>query len=205
MLTPTQCWDAQYKGGMSLTNRKRHAAQVKTTLQRLRNECQNEYGGLHGVLSSEEIDQLTTACAVVDRIIAELEQDADAAKRIKTEYEKRVIETQKALQAAIPNRPANVVALLAIARDDYALSHLVENCKTRWGGSARVLEERYREAIAALAHAGARADKAAASVLAAVLGELEARRTALAPLITELNTIAVAHELERANRLRKAA
>lgn len=204
MLTPAMIHAARYEGNKPIANRKRHTSQIKTALVNLRNDCDADRGELKGLLSADEIETLTAAIHLVDKIAATLERDAAEAKRIKDAWDKRCASLAQALREVTSDSAADVVALLSIDRQDYTLRDLAADCQ-RWGGARRTLCDKRRDAIASLARSAASSDVLPVAWAATIKGEMSVQADKYTALIAEINTIAVAQRLEQANRSGVAA
>lgn len=194
MLTDYQRRNARFDGGKDLLNRKRHVAQIKSGLLKLRNDCDGGadglVNGLAGLLTPEEIDTLTSAAQIVDRIVATLERDEAEAKRIKATWDKHYGALVAALSMRIiTDRAADVVALISRAGDTYKLRDLADDCRNRWGGARAQLRDARREAIASLAYQAAGTDADPSAWAAAIHAELPANAEKHAALVAEIDAI----------------
>lgn len=199
MLTDPQKSKARHDGGKEIANKKRHAAHVKTALVNLRNDCNGGSADLAGLLTQDEIDTLTQAVHIVDRIAATLEKDAAEAKRIKADYDKRVKAATDVLNELPHATPADIIALAAFSGGGALWSFDDHIGAIRRGDMVDYqLKGIFRDAAASIAHDIATKELHPGVTATAILLALPQMKDKHAALIAELTTIAVAKKLQAA-------
>jgi hypothetical protein len=200
-LSDWQRTSARHDGGKAISNHKSHLSRTATAMRALGADASCPGNPLDGIFTGDELKTLRDATLLVDKACAALDAGAREAKRIKADYDKRVKEATAEYSKLPHTEIADIVALSVLAGERAGIS--------RWTmDSIRELPSRLqyelsnvaREAISSLAHDCAREKnnpkgmvKRAQEVFIPII------KGNHAAIIRELNTLAVAAQLERSS------
>lgn len=194
-LTSTQRDQARYKGSADIRTRKSYLKRSATAIRQLAEESTKDWSALHGLFTDKELNVIRAAGLLVDRATARLSVDILEADRIRAQYERDVALAHNHLDALPHTDIADIIALAAA--DNMAPGPMeMESLRyTRWLRES--LNDMARNAINDLARTGARRGRNPAEFAAEIAYALPALKTGYAAMITELNTLAVAQQMEK--------
>ena len=198
MLTTSLTHHAKYHGGKDLANRKRHLAQVRTTLAAVFDDCDGKSAVMANILTQAELAAMEKTLLALGKVIKALEADAKEADRIKSAFDKRHQQCQRAVRSLPADTIVDKVALASLADMRHSLKCLAHDC-VKYGPEAS-LRFLVQEALSSLAldMANGTADPAVAA--AALRAAMPAHSVSHTGLIEDVTTLAVAQRLEVANR-----
>lgn len=195
-LTESEKFHSRYDGGKALGNKKRHLAQIKSALLKLCVEAENGVETLGG-FGERDLTTLRDAARLVGRLEADYAKDAQAAQRIKTEFDAAIKAASQALRAMVRDPIGDVIALHVIAnpRDLTSINELTIATKSA-PGWLYGLEQLQRQAIADLSHQIVRSGQPPSIYCAAL--DLDSVKNHHAGLIAQIKAHAVAQKLKAA-------
>lgn len=198
-LTSFQRDYARHDGGKPIGNLKSHLSRTATALRTLGADAARPGHSLDGIFSGDELKALRTAILLVDKACAALDADAREAKGIKADYDKRAKEALAEYGKLPHTEIADIVALSVLAGERAGISrYTMETIRERPHWLASELSSVARDAISSLAHSCAR-DKLNPKGLIGTATKvfIPTIKQNYAAIIRELNTIAVAEQMER--------
>lgn len=188
MLTVIEKSQARFHGDHGQRTRRSHLRRLRTSLAELRTD---------GVTPAD-CDALRAAGRVLDRLLAELENDIREARAIKRAWDTRLAAAAAALQTLPAESAAELVALAALAREIGSPRDLIERVEAYgWPYNARQLR---RDTLASLAHRCAGETDPVDIWVEKVRAALPAAADQNADLIRRINTLAVAEQLRAASQ-----
>lgn len=200
-LTSIQRDQARYKGSAEIRTRKSYLKRSATAIRQLAEETTKEWSALHGVFTDKELKLIRAAGQLVDRATDRLSEDIREADAIRADYEKRRKIAMESF-ASLPRADvADCIALLATANRRPLDGYELERFRTGqiFGTVMSELNKRVSDAIRTLAEACARDKLNFAHRRHQILEGMPAMKEQHAELIRELNTLAVAEQMERAS------
>jgi len=189
MLSDAQKSAARYHGAQALKNRRSHLRRTRTALVDVRADA---------AMPDDDHETLGKACRALDRRLAALEADINEAASIKRDYDKRVDEATRALQAIPLSAVADVIALAELDHNLGRPAALLEDIEQY--GWDTIAHQHRGEAIAGLARRCACETAPAAEFVGGVRAAMPAAAARHTDLIQRINTLAVAQTIERAAR-----
>lgn len=199
MLTDTQKSQARYDGGKPIADRKAHLARAATAMRKV---ISDPSVPAIPTITLGDATAMRKALAVMDKIIAQLEQDAREANAIKADYERRLKDAWDALGKLPSSAVDDVVAVASIAMAGLSDLKALTNGTSRTYHPYRpdvqwALRQAARDAVYSLAIAVANRQLDPAAYAESVRGEMQAHKDRHAELIQKLNTLAVAERMEK--------
>jgi len=198
-LTDWQRSSARHDGGKDTRNLKSHLSRMATALRTLHADASGTSNSLAGIFTGDELKTLRGATLLVDKACAVLDADVREAKRIKADYDKRVKEALAEYCKLPHTEIADIVALSVLAGERAGISRwTMDSIRQRPNRLKYELMEVARGAINSLANDCAREKNnptgLVKSALAIFIPTIKENHAAI---IRELNTIAVAEQMER--------
>jgi hypothetical protein len=198
-LTDFQRDYARHDGGKPIGNLKSHLSRTATALRTLGADATRPGHMLDGTFTGDELKTLRDAILLVDKACASLDADAREARRIKADYDKRVKDAVAEYGKLPHTEIADIVALSVLAGNRAGIDrHTMNTIRERPHWLNSELSSVARDAISSLAHADAR-DKVnpKSRIGTATRIFIPTIKENYAALIRELNTIAVAEQMEK--------
>ncbi len=194
-LTSIQRDRARYKGGAEIRTRKSYLKRAATAFRQLAEESTQNWSALHDVFTDKELNVIRAAGLLVDRAVGRLSMDILEADRIRAQYERDVALAHNHLDALPHTDIADIIALAAAANMAPGPMEMESLRHTRWLRES--LNDMARNAITDLARTCALRGRNPAEFAAEIAYALPALKTGYAAMITELNTLAVAQQMEK--------
>ena len=196
MLTDFQRDQARYKGGDELKKRKSFLKRSATAIRQLVDEAGNKQSGMTGAFTANELELIRTAAALVDRASDRLASDIREADAIRKKYDKDVAAAHKHLSALPRACISDIVAICAADRGQ-PLGWLEMDTMRTSRYPLDHLNATARDCIQSLAWICVRKGSDPAEFTADILRRMPDLKAKHADLITELNALAVAQQLEQ--------
>lgn len=200
-LTSIQRDQARYKGSAEIRSRKSYLKRSATAIRQLAEESTKDWSALRGVFTDKELKLIRAAGQLVDRATDRLSEDIREADAIRADYEKRLKIAMESFASMPRADVADCIALLATANRRPLDGYELERFRTGqiFGTVMSELNERVSDAIRTLADACASDKLNFAHRRHQILEGMPAMKEQHAELIRELNTLAVAEQMERAS------
>lgn len=189
-LDESQRLRARFDGGKAIADNKSHLSRTATAMRKV---VTGQYG-----LTLGDATAMRNAIAVMDHTIATLEKDLRDAKAIKKAHDDHVAKANKALTLLPLNDFNGVIAIAAMAGmlDPHIRMYTpIEEAK--YYGYKRALVELRRASIEWLARDCALKGVQVAGFVDTIRTAMPAAAATHADLIRELNTLAVAEQMEK--------
>ncbi|MBC2731354.1 hypothetical protein [Thiobacillus sp.] len=198
-LTSIQRDQARYKGSAEIRTRKSYLKRSATAIRQLAEESTKDWSALHGVFTEKELKLIRAAGQLVDRATARLSEDIREADAIRADYEKRRKIAMESFATLPHDAVDDCIALIGTAYRRPLDGYELERFRTGqiFGTVMSELNERVSAAIRTLAEACASDKLNFAHRRHQILEGMPAMKEQHADLIRELNTLAVAEQMEK--------
>lgn len=197
-LTPIQRDQARYKGGDEIKKRKSYLKRSATAIRQLADEAGQDLNALNGVFTDRELNLIHAAANLVDRASGRLAADIREADGIRAKYQRDLAAARKYL-AILPR--TDIADIVAICAADSGTRPPIDRIEMDSLRTTRWLRERINDLAAAalesLAWRCVRDGRNPADYAAGIDADMPELKARHADLISALNALAVANEMEK--------